>query len=77
MTELDEIRELLSDMGKYCDVIENHETSYKSKVMFTKLLIQDSVLLQKKIRLIEDKILVWKIIGGLINEQPKQNDNQM
>ena len=73
MTELDEIRELLSDMGKYCDVIENHETSYKSKVMFTKLLIQDSVLLQKKIRLIEDKILVWKITGGLINEQPKQN----
>ena len=71
MPELEDIRELLSDMGKYCDTIENHETSYEIKVMFTKLLIQDSVLLQKKIRLIEDKILVWKISGGLINEQPK------
>lgn len=56
MTELEDIRELLSDMGKYCDLIEHHETSHKSKVLFVKMLIQESHLLRRNIRMLEDRI---------------------
>ena len=56
MTELDDIRKILSDLYKYCNVIENCKTSHKSKVAFIKLLIRDSHLLRRKIRILEDRI---------------------
>lgn len=62
MTELDDIRELLSDLYKYCNVIEDCKTSHKAKVAFTKLLIQYSHLVQEKSK---------KLLAEVEHEQPK------
>ena len=62
MTKLEDIRELISEMGKYCDVIEDCGTSHKAKVAFTKLLIQYSHLVQEKSK---------KLLAEVEHEQPK------
>ena len=66
MTTIEDIRELLSDMQKYCDVIEDCETSHKAKVEFAKLLVKCTGLLQEHCK---------NLLIEVENEQPKQNDN--
>ena len=60
MTTIEDIRELLSDMQKYCDVIESCEASHNSKMKFAKLLITLTDVLHDK-----DE----KLIGEVENEQ--------